>query len=293
MRARVDGVDGNDAGIVDHLHQDRDGVRGLHDLVVVAVAGGKHGRPGCAAHDAPVVQRSILRSVCGTQPPRLGPRGRFRLRLGRQRRNSPVARIHDERCPPRRDDASAPFPEQVVVAGGQIGLGIAVAAIGIVSFPRPFFKGSRFRLREELFPRELGGAFERRHGGVGPDALQIALAELRGATWPGPRSRRRRRRPAQRIGGSSSTSGVSSWTRLVIWSFHQRRPQRRRGRPRRPSRRSRNPLRVRDVVEGIGIEHQEVGFLPRRERAHLRRASGIQPAGSWPRRSPAWASCRP
>ena len=171
----------------------------------------------------------------GTQRPRLGPRGRLLLRFGRQRRNPPIARIDDERGPPRRDDASAPLPEQVVVAGGKVGLCIAVAAIGIVALPRPFFIGSRFGLRQKLFPRELGGAFERRHGGVGPDALQIALAEPLGeVAW------------AAIATAAAPTSAANVMTHraplasvreaLVTWSVTA---AARRGRPRRPSRRSR------------------------------------------------------
>src|SRR5881392_2704260 len=102
------------------------------------------------------------------QPPRLGASGLFLLRVGRQRRNPPIRRIHNDRSPPGRNDPCSPVPPHVVIADSKIGLRIAVAAVSVVPFPRLPFVFRRFFLREEFFPRKLTRAFERRDRRVGP-----------------------------------------------------------------------------------------------------------------------------
>src|SRR5947208_1822658 len=99
--------------------------------------------------------------------------GRLLLGLWRQRRHSPVARIDDERRPPGRDNLCPPVPPDGVVADGQVGLGIAVAAVRIVALHPLLFIVSRFLLGEELLSCQLAWTLERRERGVGPNALQV------------------------------------------------------------------------------------------------------------------------
>ena len=54
-----------------------------------------------------------------------------------------------------------------------------------------------------------------------------------------------------------------------------------------------NPLRVGDVVEGIGVEHEKVRFFPGRERSHLLELQVFSRAARGRDDRPAWASCRP
>ena len=144
---------------------------------------------------SPGRRRDATASLPRGRPPSAAPPG--------QRRNSPVARIDNQRRSPGRDNPGAPVPPRGVVADGKVGLGIAVAAIRVVSFPHPFFIIGRFRLREKLFPGELGRAFQRGHGRVGPDALQVPLALE--CSWRCPGRRRgltvHRHRRRERHGG--------------------------------------------------------------------------------------------
>ena len=80
----------------------------------------------------------VLGTIGWAQSSRFSPGGCFLLPISRQERHSPISRIDDERSPPGRDDVSSSFPEQVVVAGGQVGLGIALASVGVVFSTPPF-----------------------------------------------------------------------------------------------------------------------------------------------------------
>ena len=127
------------------------------------------------------MHRSANERLCALSAASLDRLARSRLgralgRLRRQRRDSSVARIDNERRSPGRDDGRPAIPPRGVVADGKVGLGVAVAAVRVVSFPHLLFIFRRFFLREEFFPRKLKRAFERRDWRVGPDALQIRLA---------------------------------------------------------------------------------------------------------------------
>ena len=92
-------IQGNDARIVHHLHVDHDIPRGLQDLIVTVLAPPCHGYTSACAAQARI---EILRPArqLGTPSGAVWPRGVGRLSgfpLGRERRDTPVGRIYDQR----------------------------------------------------------------------------------------------------------------------------------------------------------------------------------------------------
>ena len=186
-------VEGDDAGVVDHLDLDHDVVGRLQDQVVVVVAGRQHRRPHRPEHAAVVevhVGPRVRRAA-------LGPRGEagvlVRLRLGRQRRKPAVGRIDDERRLPRGRGAAIE-PEVVVEPRRPVLADVhALGDLGPRRRPREKRRVAvedlalevrhLFR-RQPLPPRQLRRALQRRDRLVRVGALQIGVA-------PG-RARRRR-----------------------------------------------------------------------------------------------------
>ena len=124
---------------MNHLDENRDVIRSLQDLIVVVVAGRKHRR----------TRRFPAR--CNGRP-MTGPPGRRRDATASLRHGRPLfcaSGVNGGILPSggstmsevRLVDTTAvsPVPPDVVVADGEIGLGIAVAAVGIVSFPHLLF----------------------------------------------------------------------------------------------------------------------------------------------------------
>jgi hypothetical protein len=137
--------------------------------------------------DAALGQRSILGRVEGpTRPPaRLSTLRDHPLAFGRQGRHPPVARVNYQRRSPGRYSLASLAPE-LVVRAAHVGFGRTVAAIGIHLDYCSAFEFIRFRVRQELLPRELRRTFERRHRGVGPDPLEARPAVRRARENPGP-----------------------------------------------------------------------------------------------------------
>ena len=111
------------------------------------------------------VAASHLREFC-----RLG-RIRPLLRLRCQRRQSPVRRIDNQRCPSGADYRGSPVePELVVVANDVRGL----LDIERTDFSEPsLFEFSGLRGCQKRFIRQLSGSFQRGQRAEVPDALQI------------------------------------------------------------------------------------------------------------------------
>src|SRR5258707_1084361 len=87
-----------DAGVVDLLLENRHVSGTLLKLDIAVVGLGKHGRSLARHQDTTLAQRPAFRSIEGATPfPRLGARRRSLPRLRRQRRNSPIRRIHNQR----------------------------------------------------------------------------------------------------------------------------------------------------------------------------------------------------
>ena len=89
-------VEGNDAGLVDHLIDDRDVRRSLEDLRAVVVDDGQH-RAREAARDAAVVVATIGIRIRGPAALAIRAQGSLALqRLRRERRHPPVRRVDDQ-----------------------------------------------------------------------------------------------------------------------------------------------------------------------------------------------------
>ena len=106
----------NDAGVVDHLHQNHDGVARLDDLIVVVVKHRHHGRAGggTEAQNAALRKRAILDAVVAAEA------GRAHLRRGDSRRYGifSVGRVDNQRRALDSVDAgelTAAIDEEVVV----------------------------------------------------------------------------------------------------------------------------------------------------------------------------------
>src|SRR5439155_7949506 len=100
-------VQGYDASVVDFLLENRHVSRTLLKLNITVVGLGKHRRSLARHQDTTLTQRPAFRSIEGATPfPCLGARRRSLPRLRRQRRNSPIRWIHNQRsslarCPLR------------------------------------------------------------------------------------------------------------------------------------------------------------------------------------------------
>ena len=84
---------------MNHLGENHHVARRLHDLIVAVVGGVHHRRSGARHDEAAIVELIALRRVPTAAQPlgRLGALGGPLLSLGRQRRQLPVLRIHDQR----------------------------------------------------------------------------------------------------------------------------------------------------------------------------------------------------
>ena len=164
--------------LVNHLVRDRDVARTLNDPDVVVIEA-RENRGGEPPGDAPLERAPILRSIGAPGPGSAAGRCP-RLSLGRQRRNSSVGRIHNQR-------------RSLVVENLSSGVGPVrrMNRVGRDAIVRGFVETScRSRLelirlvrRQELAAGEILGSFERRDGLVVPHALQVGIAP-RGAWRP-------------------------------------------------------------------------------------------------------------
>src|SRR2546428_8140992 len=135
------------------------------------VGRGRHRRSDGPPVKAPFGQRAALRAFGGLpRPPRSLETGRRALcRLRRQRRDSSVARIDNERrSPVRLLDVVLALPDRVVVM--DVVFGLRQVLVSTLLQIR-----SRFLFSEELSSGQLRRTFQRREGVVGPISLQIWL----------------------------------------------------------------------------------------------------------------------
>src|SRR5204862_7509641 len=98
-------VERDDPRVVHHFRADDEVIRRLEDLQVVVVAAWNNGRAGIEADDAPVPDGQIFR--VGGDVPRLGERILEFLPSRRQRWNSSVPWIDDDRRTLRLDDGGS------------------------------------------------------------------------------------------------------------------------------------------------------------------------------------------
>ena len=220
-------VERDHASVVNRLHDENHFVRRLHDLEHAAV---RRREPRHAERDASFAQAPAPGSVGGIETPLLRGRGPPRLRFGRIRRDAPVRRIDDQRCPPL--EVTRRQPERVVVAGlGVVRLRFLVAGNRVenqlvaeqsvavlLELARRALHGRELGVREEFLVGPLRGTLERRGVVVRPGAREIGMAErsawrrerLRGRTGRfaglSPRGRRCDARDREDADGSSDAA---------------------------------------------------------------------------------------
>src|SRR6266566_155438 len=121
MRATVQW---DDSGVVNHLHQDHNRSRSLHNLVVAVVVRRKHWRSSLRHRETTLGQRSVLRTVEGATSSSgcLHAIGVSLLRLRRQRWNSSVRRVDNQRSSHGGYHFSSVSPE-LVVRAADVGVG--------------------------------------------------------------------------------------------------------------------------------------------------------------------------
>src|SRR5271165_1073874 len=171
LRVHVD-----DAHVVNLFHQDHDGVRRLHDLIVVVVEGRQHGRTGHRRDDAALGESTILYIVDAIGAPRQTPAGRRH-----HGRYLSIRRINDHRgtlnAVHARQTVAHVVEENVVGAGAFRSLGLVQRAFrgavqflpGLVLFLLPLFG---LGIGKRGLTGKLSRAFERRARCVGPDAIE-------------------------------------------------------------------------------------------------------------------------
>ena len=156
----------------------------LQDQIVVVVAGRQHRWPHRPEHAA-VVQIEVGPDVGrAAGAARVPARVLLPLRGRRQRRNTAVGRVDDDRGPPGGGDARVQ-PEVVVVAGRAVLADVHVVGDGgAARRPRQqlgvaggdlAFEAGHLVGAEQLSPRELRGPLERRDGLVGIGALEVGV----------------------------------------------------------------------------------------------------------------------
>src|SRR5437773_7229789 len=143
MRATVQW---DDSGVVNHLHQDHNRSRSLHNLVVAVVVRRKHWRSSLRHRETTLGQRSVLRTVEGATSSSgcLHAIGVSPLRLRRQRWNSSVRRVDNQRSSHGGYHFSSVSPE-LVVRAADVGVGGSITAIPISIVNRLLFEFGRFR----------------------------------------------------------------------------------------------------------------------------------------------------
>ena len=176
-------VEGDETRVVDVLLQNRHHVGGLHDVVVVVVAGGE--RRDAAVPEAAVAQVELLVGL-DRQLAAAHPREPARLRrvhpglhLRGQRRQPAVLGVDDDRGPPVGHHRRPPLhPEVVVGPHAAARLGAPGRRVQQVRVPldRALREAGRLLLGQERPVREVRGALQRGQGGVVPDALQVGVA---------------------------------------------------------------------------------------------------------------------
>ena len=210
---RCGSVHADDARVVDHLHQNHDGVLGLDDLVVVVVQHRQHGRPGAGAetHQAALRQRPVLHRIGSAAA---APHGRKSLaRFGRQWRNPAVRRIDNQRAALHaihpRQLRPAIDEERVVTArvartGPAMKLALGLAVAGLQLLVLRLLVARRFLIGDVQFPREHRRPLHRCQRRVGPNALQVGMAvpQTRHFRTPALDGRARRRLSGKRRGSS-------------------------------------------------------------------------------------------
>src|SRR5262249_48237922 len=142
-------IERDDASVMHHFQKDHDIPDSLHDLIIVVVAGWKHGR--ICPHDATIGQGSVFGTIGGMQGSSFWPGRRLLLCFRSQWRNSSIGRVHNDRGPPGRYDRCPSIPPKIIVANREVRLRIAVAAVAVSSFTRLLFVFDSFLRREELF----------------------------------------------------------------------------------------------------------------------------------------------
>ena len=166
-------VEPNHPGFVVHLHCDGDQPAALDNLIVVVVRLRQHRRTGGAKQNAALAKKPVFGAIGRMQ--RLAGVKRIIsfLRRGRERRNSSVGRIHDERRAHGAGDVgSAIGPEVVIGTPRQVGrAAFALDVIYVALFHALLCKCSGFFRGEKLLRAQFLGPLERRDRGVGPRPL--------------------------------------------------------------------------------------------------------------------------
>ena len=111
-------VQGDDANLVDLLGQNRH-VTGMLEQSLIVVAARHHRRSGPLLVDTPLPQGPILNTRRGTGHDRTAI-GHTLLRCGRQGRELPIWRVHDQRSALGADDLGPSVPPELVVGSGKI-----------------------------------------------------------------------------------------------------------------------------------------------------------------------------
>ena len=102
------------AGIVDHLDKDDNVARALQDLIVVVVEAGHH-RSWQPSENATIVRAPVFGPVSRAGLPGRSVLSPSPFLAGRQRRQSAIERVNDQRCPCAED---SPLHQEFVVRAG-------------------------------------------------------------------------------------------------------------------------------------------------------------------------------
>src|SRR5437667_6174550 len=116
---------------MDHLNENHDVTRSLHDLKIIVVGCGKRGWSSGRPNDTALAQRPVLRAVefmsfipCYTL-------GLSLLPLRCQRRYLSVRRVHDQGGSRRLYNVCSAVSPKVIVASAHIGFGSSVSSFAV------------------------------------------------------------------------------------------------------------------------------------------------------------------
>src|SRR5690348_8650487 len=116
-------VERDDAGVVNHLIEDDDGIRRLNDLVAVVVGAGQHGRTGGGPVQAALGKAAVFGAIGRMHPLVFGARRHLGLTVRRERRNAAVRRIDDQGGAVGLDNLGAAVIPEFVVGARDVGVG--------------------------------------------------------------------------------------------------------------------------------------------------------------------------
>ena len=157
---------------MDHLVEDEHAIARLDDLQVRVIRRRKHRRSG-RADETPLDRRPIFRTVSRMRLPRLSARIRASPGLGRERGNSPILRVDNQRRAPSRNHLSNFLPDFAQLARGR---DLEIIEALAPSSNDVSFVLDCFLLGENLLVGKPLRALEGRHRIVCPDALQVGMA---------------------------------------------------------------------------------------------------------------------